>query len=290
MKWKFLASLMVGLALVAPASAQLMGDYLDVGIVSVKPEKRAQFESIVKTMVDANRKHQGDTWLTLEVMYGPGNAFTYVTPRKTYAAVETAYGSFMGALQKSLGEAGTGKLMQDWNNCLSSSRSEFRRRRWDLSANAPGDEAGLAALVGQARWIRMATIRVRPGHAHEYEEQLRLIKKARESASTKVPSLVSQSVVGQSLSVFYVSTLVKSLGDLDNVPGVPQVLGEEGYKAYQKTSAEAVLNAEVTIFRIVPELSRMPESVVSAAPDFWKPKPAAPAKPKMAAAAPAPKQ
>ena len=50
----------------------MMNDYLDVGIVTVKPEKRGEFEAIIKKMVDANRKHQGDNWLTTEMMFGPG--------------------------------------------------------------------------------------------------------------------------------------------------------------------------------------------------------------------------
>ena len=81
----------------------MTNDYLDVGIVTVKPEKRGEFESIIKKMVEANRKHQGDYWLTTEMMFGPGNTFTYVSPRQNYAGVEQGFGNFMGALQKSLG-------------------------------------------------------------------------------------------------------------------------------------------------------------------------------------------
>ena len=61
-----------------------------------------------------------------QMMFGPGNTFTYVSPRQNYAGVEQGYGSFMGAMQKSLGAAGSAKLMQDFSNCLSSTRGEFR--------------------------------------------------------------------------------------------------------------------------------------------------------------------
>jgi len=286
MKTRLIVSLLIlVLWLAGSAHAQMMNDYLDVGIVTVKPEKRAEFEAIIKKMVDANRKHQGDHWLTTEMMFGPGNTFTYVSPRKNYAGVEQGYGSFMGAMQKSLGAAGSAKLMQDFGNCLSSTRGEFRRRRWDLSANAPTSESAMNQLVGQARWLRTAIIRVRPGRGRDYEEQLRTIKQAREKAATKAPTLVSQSVAGQSPSVYYITNVVGSLGALDTIPSLPDLLGEEGYKSYQKTVSEVVLSVEINVSRIVPELSHLSEATVSVAPDFWRPKPPVAAKPKAAAAA-----
>jgi hypothetical protein len=68
-------------------------------------------------MVDANRKHQGDHWLTSEIMFGRGNTFSYVGPRQNYAGVEQAYNSFMGAMEKSLGPAATARLIQDFSTC-----------------------------------------------------------------------------------------------------------------------------------------------------------------------------
>jgi len=285
MKTRLVSLLFLVLSLAGSAHAQMVNDYLDVGVVTVKPEKRVEFEAIIKKMVDANRKHQGDNWLTSEMMFGPGNTFTYVSPRQNYAGVEQAYGSFMGAMEKSLGAAGTAKLMQDFGNCLSSTRGEFRRRRWDLSANTPTSESAMNQLIGQGRWLRTATIRVRPGRGRDYEAQLRLVKQARERAAEKAPTFVSRSVAGQSPSVYYITNVVGSLGALDTIPSLPNLLGEEGYKNYQKTVSEAVLSVEINVSRIVPELSHLSEAMVSVAPEFWKPKPAVAAKPKATAAA-----
>ena len=83
--------LLLGLGVAAQVHGQMTNDYLDVGIVTVKPEKRGEFESIIKKMVEANRKHQGDYWLTTEMMFGPGNTFTYVSPRQNYAGVEQGF-------------------------------------------------------------------------------------------------------------------------------------------------------------------------------------------------------
>jgi hypothetical protein len=285
MKTRLVSLLFLVLSLAGSAHAQMVNDYLEVGVVTVKPEKRGEFEAIIKKMVDANRKHQGDNWLTSEMMFGPGNTFTYVSPRQNYAGVEQAYGSFMGAMEKSLGAAGSAKLMQDFSNCLSNTRGEFRRRRWDLSANAPTSEAAMNQIVGQGRWLRTAIIHVRPGRGRDYEQQLRLVKQAREKATEKAPTFVSQSVAGQSPSVYYITNVVGSLGALDTIPSLPILLGEEGYKSYQKTVSEAVLSVEINVSRIVPELSHLSEAMVSVAPEFWRPKPAVAAKPKAAAEA-----
>ena len=81
MKTRLVSLHFLVLLLAGGAHAQMMNDYLDVGVVTVKPEKRGQFEAIIKKKVDANRKHQGDNWLTSEMMFGSGNTFTYVSPR-----------------------------------------------------------------------------------------------------------------------------------------------------------------------------------------------------------------
>ena len=140
-------------------------------------------------------------------------------------------------------------------------------------------------LVGQARWLRTAIIRVRPGRGREYEEQLRVLKQARERSTSKTPTLVSQSVAGQSNTVYYITNVVSSLGALDTIPLLPDVLGEAGYKSYLKTVSEVVLSTEINVLRIVPELSHLTEAMVSVAPEFWRPKPPAAVKPKAAAEA-----
>ena len=112
----------------------------------------------------------------------------------------------------------------------------------------------------------------------------RTLKEARDRDGG-APTLVSQSVVGQQGTVFYITQLRPSLAAFDEIKPLPQVLGEDGFQRYLKASAETVLYSETNISRFVPELSNPPEGVVSAAPDFWRPKPPAAAKPKKSAEA-----
>lgn len=260
-------------------AGQAQEDYLDVFTIKVKPEKRADFDLICKRMADANRRHKDDTWLTLETAYGGGNTVVFVSSRRNYGDVDKAYGAFMGALNKAYGPAAASKVLQDFNNCALASRAEFRRVRWDLSVNPPADGAARNKLVGEARWVHTVIVRVRPGQVLNFEEQLRAMKAAREKAAPQSTTIVSQALVGQQDTVFYIASFRSSLGGFDADPPLSKLMGEEGYEKFLKTVSESVAARETVISRFLPELSNPPEEIVSVAPEFWRPKAAAAAKP-----------
>jgi hypothetical protein len=263
----------VALVLLATlAAGQAHEQYLDVYTVQVKPEKRAEFDAISKKIVAANRQNKGDAWLTTETVYGQGDRVTFISLRQGYGDAEKATGAFYGAMQKAYGKAGTDKTFQDFSQCVVSSRSEFRRRRWDLSSNAPADATAMAKMLGDARWLRTTAVHVRPGQVATFEALLKDVKAAREKASPPQTTLVSQAVAGQEGTVFYVTTLQNSLAGFDTFPSIQQTLGDEGYAKFLKTNADVVSNTETVINRFLPELSNAPEDVVAIAPDYWGPK------------------
>ncbi len=274
----------LALSMLLSVAAAGQQDYLDVFVVKVKPERRADFDAVSKKIADANRRNKGDTWVAMETMYGEGNVVTFISTRHNYAEVEKGSEAFLGALNKAYGPGGAAKLLQDGSNCFLSSRSEVRRRRWDLSANAPADAAAMAKLVGETRYIRAFIVHVRPGRVLDVEAQIKDVKAAWEKANPQLPLLVSQADSGQHGTVFYVSVLLSSLGGFDAVVRLPQAMGEEGYRKYLSASAESVQGTETVINHFLPELSNPPEGIVAASPDFWRPKPKAAAKPKAAEA------
>jgi len=259
-------------ALAVGQAQQTQESYLDVSTVQVKPDKRADFDAIAKKIAAANRQNKGDTWIATETVYGPGDRVTFISMRNSYGEVESAMGTFMGALQKTYGKAATDKMFQDLSQCTMSSRSEIRRRRWDLSSNASSDPSAFAHLLGESRWLRTTVVHVRPGEIATFEALLKDLKAAREKASPPLTVLVSQAVAGQEGTVFYVTTLQSSLAGFDAIPPIQQTLGDEGYAKFLKANAEAVSGTETVINRFLPELSNAPEQVASIAPDFWRPK------------------
>src|SRR5882672_2785921 len=100
MKRKAIWTAVAVLLLAALAAGQAQEQYLDVYIAQVKPEKRADFDTVMKRMVAANRQSKGDTWLAMETAYGPGNRVTFISTRQGYADAEKGSDAFYGSLQK----------------------------------------------------------------------------------------------------------------------------------------------------------------------------------------------
>ncbi len=260
------------------AAAQQPSGYLDVMIVKVKPDKRADFDAIVKKIVDVNRRHQGDRWVASEVMYGEGNTVSFTSGRETLGDIDKGSDQFLNAMSEAYGQTGVGKVMQDFNNCIVSSRSEIRRRRPDLSIHMPSDLGALERMVADSRWVRTNAVHARPGHVADVEAQLKIIKEAMEKADPQNVTLVSQSIAGTEGTIFYISTYRIKVGGFDGGPSLHELLGQEGYEKYRSAVAESVQSIETMLTHFLPELSNPPESFLAASPDFWTPKPTALAK------------
>lgn len=263
----FLATLASGMM-----TGQDPATYLDEYIVKVKPEKRAEFDAINKKIAAFNRNNKGDTWLAAENTYGEVNVVTFVSLRSGFGDAQKAFDLFMGALAKPGGMPAAQKMMQDFNNTTVSARSEIRRRRPDLGINVPASAAENAAVIGKARFLYMVTVRVRPGRALDYEDQIKTVSGARAKAGQKQTWFVSQSVVGAQGATYYMTRPLASLGDLDDAPLLAQTLGANGYKQYQKGAAENTFSTEITILRYLPELSNPPAEITAIDPAFWSPK------------------
>lgn len=281
-----LKALSLTIMLAAFAAAQSPAGYVESYIVKVKPEKRVEFDGVAKKIAEANRKYKGDNWLAYATEYGEQHTVMFSSVRESYGSIDKGAGAFMNAMKEGYGPAFM-KLFQEMDGCITGSRGEVRRRRQDLSWNIPGDASAVSKHVGESKWLRVLTVRVRAGKTGDYEEIVKSIKSAFEKGSTRTPTFVSQSLVGQPAGTFYFSTFWKSLGDMDAQPGAQglrDLLGSHGYDRYQKAVAEDTFTSEYMIARIVPELSNPTQEIASASPDFWTPKATAAPKPKSKAA------
>ena len=275
---KALLAALVALCLVIPTVAQSVGDYLDVYIVRVKPDKAADFEALARKVADANRKNHGDQWLAMESQYGENNVYMFVSSRQSYADLDKAQDSFMGAMNKTYGKEMSQKMLNEWNNYIAGARSEFRKRRWDLSRKAPTDPAAYTKFIGTSRVLRTTAVHVKPGKIAEFEALMKDLKEASEKAENTQPVLVSQVIEGGKGTVFYISGLRPGLDGFDKNPSARDILGEEGYKKYLKDVSETVDGTDSMIYRYSAELSSPPEQLIAVAPDFWNPKPVMAAK------------
>lgn len=276
-----LSALLCAALLAVSVHAQGPTGFVNSFIVKVKPEKRADFDVIGKKIADANRKHKGSNWIAYQTEYGEQNTVSFSSLVDNYAGVEKSADAFGKAMMEAYGPTFM-KIFQDANNCMVSSRSELRRVRNDLSWNVPRDASEIEKMVGQSRWVRVLTVRVRPGHTVSYEEVLKALKAGFEKGPNRIPGLVSQSAAGAASGIFYVTTFAKSLADYDPAPNAPplrEILGARGYATYLKSNSEDVIGSEWDISKILPELSNPPEGIAKADPAFWNPSPAAAPKP-----------
>src|SRR5712664_1080965 len=283
-------ALAIAVCLATPVSVHAQGDYLDVYIVKVKPEKIADFQVLARKWVDANRRFNGDRWLATETLFGEGGVFVFTSLRQDYAEIDKLGDAGMLAANKAFGKEATLKMLHDWESCLVWSRSELRRRRPDLSRKAPTDMDSYAKLIGESRVLRTAAVHVRPGHIADFEALMKEAKEAGEKAANTQPVLVSQVVEGSKGTTFYVTSLRGSLGGFDKNPTLREILGEDRFKRYLQVTAETVEGSESALYRFSPELSNPTEEIVKVAADFWHPKAmmaAAASKPKAATAKPA---
>jgi quinol monooxygenase YgiN len=246
---------------------------LDVYVARVKPDKRAEFDAVNKKIAEANRSNNGDRWIALEVEYGEQNTVIFSSLRETFGDVEKSSAVFVGALDKAYGQAGALALFQQFGGTLESSRTELRQRRWDLSYNPPADLAAYAQVIANSRWLRSVIVRVRPGHEAEFEAELKEINAAAQKSNMAGMRWVSQVVAGGNPGTYHISRLMTSLNELDHTPSMRSMLGDEGLEKFQKVNADAVAGVEYILYRVVPELSNVPDTITSVAPDFWNPKP-----------------
>src|SRR5260370_42715265 len=97
-------ALAVAVCFGAPVAVHAQGDYLDVFIVNVKPEKVADFQALTKKCADANSRFNGDRWLALEALYGEGSVYQFTSNLKDYAELDKMNEAVMAAVNKAFGK------------------------------------------------------------------------------------------------------------------------------------------------------------------------------------------
>ena len=108
----------------------------------------------------------------LESVYGEGNTYVFISMRQDYADADKGSTAFFAALSKAYGQDSAQKMLREWDSCLLSSRSELRKRRWDLSRKVPA-AADYARFVGESRMLRTTAVHIRPGHVADFEALLK---------------------------------------------------------------------------------------------------------------------
>jgi hypothetical protein len=210
--------------------------------------------------------------MAFETVFGENHTLTFVSMRPNMAAIETGMERFAKAMRASFG-ANFESVYREADACLIGSRTELRKRRWDLSPNPPRSEEDHAKYVGGARWVHTTALRIRPGRAMEFEELAKTVKGVMEKGYPNTITMISEPVAGQEGTTYYVTSLHSTMAELDGrMLRFKEALGPEGHARFLKTMSDILEKSEVMIGRFRPEFSNPPESVVNVTRDFWAPK------------------
>ena len=147
--------------------------------------------------------------------------------------------------------------------------------------------------IGKMRYFEISSFHVKPGHAKDWDEAVKLVTAAYE----KMPEVhwaVFEAIYGAPSGTFLVFTPMQSLSEVDKAlardKAFEAAMGEAGMKRLGELSREAIEYSEGNLFQFAPKMSYVSDDWVKADPDFWKPKAAMPAGEKKTEKKPAAKQ
>jgi len=238
----------------------------------VKPGRNPAHEKVEAAWARANRAGKSPAhYIGMTSVSGPNEAW-FLEGHDSFASIEQAdqYTEKNPALK-----ADTDRLSQQDGELLSGLRAVIATYREDLSYRT-------GVTIGQMRYFRIITFRVRPGHESDFVEAVKIVRAAYDKAGVEVHWAAFQVSSGMPGPTFLVFLPSKSLKEVDalvaQAPKIQEAEGEEGQKKLQKLAAEGYLTTEANIYAFNPKMSYVADETAAADPDFWTPKPKAAAK------------
>ena len=143
--------------------------------------------------------------------------------------------------------------------------------REDLSYNADRS-------IPKMRFFDVLTMRVKPGHANDFEAATRLIADSHEKMKMDEHWAVFQVVSGAPDGTFLIFEALESLSEWDKLfemhgKKFREGFGEDNWSRLRDLTREAVEYSKDQVFRLNPMMS-VPSAEFVAADPFWAPKPA----------------
>jgi hypothetical protein len=136
------------------------------------------------------------------------------------------------------------------------------------------------ANLSGSRYMEATVFHVRSGHVADWRKAGKLVKDAYDKAGiSSVHWAMFEVAYGAPDRTYLALSDDKSLADIDTAYAGDKkfmdALGEDGVKELRELMASAVQSSQSELFSINPKQSYVPEEWIKAAPEFWKPKPAA---------------
>jgi hypothetical protein len=162
---------------------------------------------------------------------------------------------------------------------LTGSRTLLTVFRGDLSYHA----AQAVASLPKCRHMAVTVLHIKYGHDAELVQIARLLIDGDEKSNSDQPVLTYQVVSGGPSGTYLLFSPMDSLARMDAAPArgaaARQAMGDRNRQHFDSLSLEVVQSTESLLFGMEPRMSYVAKDFAAADPDFWNPKPKAPAKP-----------
>jgi hypothetical protein len=134
--------------------------------------------------------------------------------------------------------------------------------------------------IAQARDFEITTFHIKPGHGKEWHALVSLVIDAQKKGGTSAHWATYDLAYGGD-NEYVAFSADKSMAEIDTGNAEDKqfrdALGEDGLKKLRELEADCIQDSDSELFAINPAQSYPMDEWVKAAPDFWKPKHAAPA-------------
>ena len=137
--------------------------------------------------------------------------------------------------------------------------------------------------VAKMRYYQVTVTRVQPGYGREFEQVRQLVNAAHEKVKIDERWAVYQVMSGAPSQTYVILQPMASLAELDKGEAnhgkeYQDALGEDGRERLREFNRNAVRSTVNELMAFSPKMSYLPKEFMDRDPEFWNPKPAAPAK------------
>lgn len=131
--------------------------------------------------------------------------------------------------------------------------------------------------LSHMRFMEISSYHVRPGHSHDWEEAVKLVKAAYEKGVPDAHWGIFRQVYGGDGGTFLVLTAHENLAQIDR--GLLEdsmkfagAMGEDGMKRLSELVAAGVESSQHQLFAFNPNMSYIYDEWIKSDPEYWKPK------------------
>lgn len=237
--------------------------YIFLTNIAIKPNMTGSFIANESTEVQAERTAKA-----------PINYFGMVSITGSPHALFFAGFNSFADLQKEHDQGMADSKLQDAfkaadaaeASLLSDTHGSIYKYRDDLSLNSAID-------ISQMRFFDITLFHIRSGHYQDFEHLVKLYEKAYSSIPNSNWAMFEKQFGEDSDRTFILVTPIKALAEEDQFQmdgdSLPKAVGVDQLQMMRQLGSEAIESSESDLFAFVPEISYVPDSWLTASPDFW---------------------